>query len=97
MISEVKVTELPESVQEATLIKWHKKAGEKVKQNEKLADVETDKIVIEISASASGTLSRILKKEGDIDFDRGAKALLDEFKGGRLGRITLESPKSDDQ
>ncbi|MFH0909683.1 MAG: 2-oxoglutarate dehydrogenase complex dihydrolipoyllysine-residue succinyltransferase [bacterium] len=65
MTSDVKVTELPESVQEATLIKWHKKTGDTVRRNEKLADIETDKIVIEIPATASGILSRILKKEGD--------------------------------
>jgi 2-oxoglutarate dehydrogenase E2 component (dihydrolipoamide succinyltransferase) len=66
MISEVKVTELPESVQEATLIKWHKKAGDKVRANERIADIETDKIVIEIAAHSAGTLSRVLKQEGDI-------------------------------
>jgi len=65
MTIDVKVTELPESVQEATLIKWYKKAGDTVRQNDKLADIETDKIVIEISATTSGILSRILKKEGE--------------------------------
>ena len=66
MMIDVKVTEFPESVQEGTLVRWHKKQGDAVRANEKLADVETDKIVIEINASGTGTLASIAKKEGDI-------------------------------
>ena len=66
MMTEVKVTEFPESVQEGTLVRWHKKPGDAVRSGDKLADVETDKIVIEISANAAGVLAKQARKEGDV-------------------------------
>lgn len=63
---DVKVPPFPESVQEGTLSAWHKKPGDAVTKNEKIADVETDKIVIDVTAPASGVLGRILKKEGSV-------------------------------
>src|SRR6267378_4079364 len=47
---EVKVPVLPESITEATLVNWHKKAGESVKRDENLIDIETDKVVLELPA-----------------------------------------------
>lgn len=64
-IIEVKVPQLSESVTEATLVVWHKKVGEAVQEGENLIDVETDKVVMELPASKSGTLVRILKNNGD--------------------------------
>ena len=49
-IIEVKVPQLSESVAEATLLDWHKKAGELVKRDENLIDIETDKVVLELPA-----------------------------------------------
>lgn len=63
-IVEVKVPQLSESVTEATLLNWHKKAGEAVSEGENLIDVETDKVVLELPASKSGVLSRIIKSDG---------------------------------
>src|SRR5258708_2320893 len=62
---EVKVPQLSESVSEATLVAWRKKAGEPVKRDENLIDVETDKVVLELPAPSDGVLARILKKDGD--------------------------------
>src|SRR5438132_10207041 len=62
---EVKVPQLSESVSEATLVAWRKKAGEPVKRDENLTDIETDKVVLELPAPSDGVLSRILKKDGD--------------------------------
>src|SRR5687767_14224404 len=62
---EVKVPQLSESVSEATLVAWRKKAGEAVKRDENLIDVETDKVVLELPAPADGVLSKILKKDGE--------------------------------
>ena len=56
MIVEVKINELPESVAEGTLVLWHKAPGDAVKTNEPLAEIETDKVVLEISATATGVL-----------------------------------------
>jgi 2-oxoglutarate dehydrogenase E2 component (dihydrolipoamide succinyltransferase) len=54
---EVKVPQLPESVSEATLLNWHKKAGEAVARDENLIDVETDKVVLELPAPATACWS----------------------------------------
>src|SRR3954470_7463633 len=62
---EVKVPQLSESVSEATLVSWRKKAGEAVKRDENLIDVETDKVVLELPAPADGVLARIVKKDGE--------------------------------
>ena len=64
MIIEVKVPQLSESVAEATLVSWHKKAGEWVKADENLVDIETDKVVLETPAPAAGVLVRIIKADG---------------------------------
>ncbi|WP_432720214.1 2-oxoglutarate dehydrogenase complex dihydrolipoyllysine-residue succinyltransferase [Jeongeupia wiesaeckerbachi] len=65
MIIEVKVPQLPESVAEATLLSWKKKAGEAVARDENLIDIETDKVVLEIPAPQAGVLVSIVKNEGD--------------------------------
>ncbi|OGS94393.1 MAG: dihydrolipoamide succinyltransferase [Gallionellales bacterium RIFCSPLOWO2_12_FULL_57_18] len=62
---EVKVPQLSESVSEATLLTWHKKIGEAVAEGENLIDIETDKVVLELPASKSGVLTRILKGDGE--------------------------------
>ncbi|HEX7465744.1 MAG TPA: biotin/lipoyl-containing protein, partial [Usitatibacter sp.] len=62
---EVKVPQLSESVSEATLVAWRKKAGEPVKRDENLIDVETDKVVLELPAPADGVLVRIVKNDGE--------------------------------
>lgn len=64
MIVEVKVPQLSESVAEATLVSWHKKAGEMVKADENLVDIETDKVVLETPAPAAGVLIKIIKPDG---------------------------------
>ncbi len=61
---EVKVPVLSESVSEATLVSWHKKAGEAVKRDENLIDLETDKVVMELPAPADGVLVKIIKTDG---------------------------------
>ena len=65
MIIDVKVPQLSESVAEATLVTWHKKAGAAVSRDENLIDIETDKVVLELPAPASGVLVEIIKKNGD--------------------------------
>jgi len=59
MTTEIKVPQLPESVADATIITWHKKAGDFVEQDENLLELETDKVVIEVPAPASGRLVSI--------------------------------------
>ena len=64
-IIEIKVPQLSESVSEATLLAWHKQAGEAVQEGENLIDIETDKVVLELPAVKSGILSKIIKGNGE--------------------------------
>ncbi len=64
MIIEVKVPQLSESVSEAALVSWHKKAGDAVTRDENLIDIETDKVVLETPAPDSGVLVEIVKGNG---------------------------------
>jgi len=63
---EVTVPHLPESVQDATLLDWRKQPGERVQQGETLIELETDKVVLEVPASADGILQEIARGKGDI-------------------------------
>lgn len=63
-IKEVLVPQLSESVSEATLLNWKKQPGEAVEADEILIEVETDKVVLEVPAPASGVLSEIVKGDG---------------------------------
>jgi 2-oxoglutarate dehydrogenase E2 component (dihydrolipoamide succinyltransferase) len=65
MANEIRVPTLGESVSEATVGKWLKKAGDAVKADEVLLELETDKVSIEVPSPASGVLSEITVKEGD--------------------------------
>ena len=65
MIIDVNVPQLSESVAEATLVSWHKKAGEAVARDENLIDIETDKVILELPAPANGVLVEILKQNGE--------------------------------
>jgi 2-oxoglutarate dehydrogenase E2 component (dihydrolipoamide succinyltransferase) len=78
MAIEVKAPTYPESVQEGTLATWHKKAGDTVSRDELIVDIETDKVVLEVVASASGTLVETLKDEGDIVLSNELIAKIEE-------------------
>lgn len=65
MSSEIKVPVLGESIVEGTLARWHKKVGDAVKAGDVLADLETDKVNVEVTATESGVISALLKAEGD--------------------------------
>jgi 2-oxoglutarate dehydrogenase E2 component (dihydrolipoamide succinyltransferase) len=64
MTAEIKVPSLGESVAEATVAKWLKQPGEAVEIDEPVAELETDKITLEVNAPADGTLAEILVQEG---------------------------------
>src|SRR5512140_1620594 len=63
-IVEVKVPQLSESVAEATLLQWKKKAGEAVAMDEILIEIETDKVVLEVPAPAAGVLAEHVVADG---------------------------------
>ena len=78
MSIEVKVPVLPESVSDATIATWHKKAGEPVKRDENLVDLETDKVVLEVPAPVDGVLKEIKFQAGDTVTSQQVIAVIEE-------------------
>ena len=66
MTIEIKSPTFPESVADGTVANWLKKEGENVEQDEVIAEIETDKVVLEVVAPTNGVLTKIVKNEGDI-------------------------------
>src|SRR5690554_1849745 len=91
MSTEIKAPTFPESVQDGTIATWHKKPGEAVSRDELIVDIETDKVVLEVVAPADGSLSEILKEEGDTvlsneviaKFEEGAAGSKSDDKGAK--------------
>lgn len=81
MSIEIKVPQLPESVSDATLVAWHKKVGDAVSRDENLVDLETDKVVLEVPAPASGTLKEIKVDDGTTVTAGDVLAILEEGDG----------------
>ncbi len=78
MAIEVKVPVLPESVSDATIASWHKKAGDAVSRDENLVDLETDKVVLEVPAPVDGVLKEIKFQTGDTVNSEQVIALIEE-------------------
>ena len=92
---EVKVPQLPESVAEATLVNWHKKAGEAVRRDENLIDVETDKVVLELPSPGDGVLVEITRPDGSTVTSNDVIAVIDtdgKADGGAAAKSS--APKS---
>lgn len=93
MTIEIKVPQLPESVSDATLIAWHKNAGEAVARDENLVDLETDKVVLEVPAPAAGTIAKILIENGATVVAGDVLAILEEGEGKAAPPVAeTESP-----
>ena len=88
MSIEIKVPPLPESVSDATLVAWHKKAGDSIARDENLVDLETDKVVLEVPAPASGVLQEIKVGDGETVLAGDVLAI---FEPGE-GPATSEEP-----
>jgi 2-oxoglutarate dehydrogenase E2 component (dihydrolipoamide succinyltransferase) len=78
MATEVKVPVLPESVSDATIASWHKKAGEAVKRDENLVDLETDKVVLEVPSPVDGVLKEIKFEAGATVTSQQVLAVIEE-------------------
>ena len=78
MTIEIKAPLLPESVPDGTILTWYKNIGDTVKMDELLADIETDKVVIEVASPIDGTLTEILKDSGDIIVSNEAIARVEQ-------------------
>ena len=78
MAIEVKVPVLPESVADAIIASWHKKAGDAVKRDENLLDLETDKVVLEVPSPVDGVLKEIKFAEGSTVTSQQVIAVIEE-------------------
>jgi 2-oxoglutarate dehydrogenase E2 component (dihydrolipoamide succinyltransferase) len=78
MSTEVKVPVLPESVSDATIATWHKKAGDAVKRDENLVDLETDKVVLEVPAPVDGVIKELKFQTGDTVNSQQVIAIIEE-------------------
>lgn len=82
MLVEVKVPVLAESVPDATLLEWRKKAGERVERGENLIDLETDKVTLEVAAPEAGVLVEIRKQTGEVVLTEDILAIIDTAAAG---------------
>jgi 2-oxoglutarate dehydrogenase E2 component (dihydrolipoamide succinyltransferase) len=86
---EIRVPQLPESVSDATLVAWRKQLGESVNRDENLADLETDKVVLEVPAPISGVLKEIKVQSGTSVKSGELLALIEE--GATAGNASAAS------
>ncbi len=89
---EVKVPQLPESIAEATLLTWHKKAGEAVRRDENLIDIETDKVVLELPAPGDGVLVEVTRPDGATVTSNDLIAVIDTEASGAAAPPAVPSP-----
>jgi 2-oxoglutarate dehydrogenase E2 component (dihydrolipoamide succinyltransferase) len=94
MSIEVLVPNLPESVSDATLIAWHKKPGDSVNKNENLVDLETDKVVLEVTAPEAGVLSEIVKENGSVVTSGELLALISAGAANDQSSQAAQSPST---
>ncbi len=87
MSIEIKVPPLPESVSDATLVVWHKSVGEAVSRDENLVDLETDKVVLEVPAPTSGTITRIVAENGATVEAGDVLAIIEEGEGAAAAPV----------
>lgn len=88
MSEEIKSPTFPESVADGTIANWVKKEGEAVSQDEVIAEIETDKVVLEVLAPSDGKISKIHKNEGDTVL---SAELIGEFISGDSEELKAET------
>jgi 2-oxoglutarate dehydrogenase E2 component (dihydrolipoamide succinyltransferase) len=86
MTTEIRVPQLPESIADATLVAWHKQPGDPIRRDENLADLETDKVVLEVPAPANGVVREIRVQSGAVVTSGQVLALIEE------GAVTAPKP-----
>ncbi|MEQ9132249.1 MAG: 2-oxoglutarate dehydrogenase complex dihydrolipoyllysine-residue succinyltransferase [Salinisphaeraceae bacterium] len=85
MSMEIKVPELPESVSEATVGEWHVAAGDSVDRDQNVVDLETDKVMLEVPATAAGTIKEIRVEAGQTVHAGDVLAIVEEGEGSAAG------------
>ena len=91
MTTEIKSPTFPESVADGTIANWVKKEGDRVKQDEVIAEIETDKVVLEVVAPFDGVVSKVLKPAGETVL---SAELIAEFTKEDINQSS-EAPKNE--
>jgi len=91
MTTEIKVPVLPESIVDAEVVGWHKKAGDSVKRDENLVDIETDKVVLEVPSPCDGVLKEIVEADGATVT---AEQILGRIEEGSVAEKTAKASKA---
>lgn len=92
MTIEIRVPQLPESVADATLVAWRKQPGESVSRDENLADLETDKVVLEVPAPANGIIKELRVQTGATVRSGDLLALIEESVGATQASAAQPAP-----
>jgi 2-oxoglutarate dehydrogenase E2 component (dihydrolipoamide succinyltransferase) len=95
MSIEVKVPVLPESVSDATIASWHKKAGDAVRRDENLVDLETDKVVLEVPSPVDGVLKEIKFESGATVTSQQIIAVIEEGAVAAAAPAAVAPTKAD--
>lgn len=94
MAVELKVPEVGESISEVQVAKWLKGQGERVERDQPVAELESDKATVELPAPAAGTISRLLKKEGETAAVGEIIAYIEEGDGAAVAAPAEEKPRA---
>ena len=89
----VNVPALPESVADATVLAWHKRPGDRVRQDEKLVDLETDKVVLEVPSTVDGVVGQVSVAEGDTVLAGDLLCVIESGKGAAAAQPKPEAGK----
>ena len=90
MAIDIKSPQFPESIFEGTLSTWLKKEGQEIKQDEVLAEIETDKVVIEVTAPSDGVMGKIIIDEGATIQSSEIIGTYDDVKGSKPSEVVKE-------
>jgi 2-oxoglutarate dehydrogenase E2 component (dihydrolipoamide succinyltransferase) len=96
MTIEIKTPTFPESVADGTVATWYKKPGEAISRDELIVDIETDKVVLEVVASADGVLKEILKGEGEVVLSAEVLGFFEEGVVASAVPASAEETKTED-
>ena len=97
MAIDIKSPQFPESIFEGTLSNWLKKEGQEIKQDEVLAEIETDKVVIEVTAPSDGVMGKVLVNEGAIVKSSEVIGSYKQRERGTKSKVVEETDLSKEQ
>ncbi len=105
MSVDIVMPKMGESIMEGTILKWHKKPGDKINVDETILEISTDKVDTEVPSPEAGVVSELLYKEGDVvevgkviaklETNGEVRAVPDTGKGADSGTVKEDSPKQE--